>query len=268
MSISKLDLYVGASATGSLTLILAVALLYFFLRERASGISRPEDGSFFYRYYRWCVRPVVLGLSALGVTPNMITGVSLILALGAAALIGTGWLFTGVFVLTLSSTCDVMDGVLARAQGISSRAGAFFDSFADRLAEGIIFAGIAYYGQGGALTWTAIVALIASFAVSYARARGQSVGVDIKDGLMQRPARLVATIFAVLFAGIGHALPWESAGRYGDAILLGMIGVVGVLSLVTAWRRASLTMAELNVQDGLTQAVDSPTSGPEPLISG
>lgn len=245
MGIASLDLYIGASVVGAFMFILTTSFVYFLARERAHGVARPDNGPFFYRFYRWFIGPVVAGLAAVGVTPNMITAVSLLLALAAAAILGSGMLFTGTFVMMLSSSCDVMDGVMAREQGITSQAGAFFDSFADRIAEGIIFAGIAFYGQGGILTWVAIGTLVASFAVSYARARGLSMGVDVQGGIMQRPARLVSTLFATLFAGVGHVLPFAWGPRVGDALLLGIIGVVGLLSMVTAWRRASQTMVEL-----------------------
>lgn len=263
MGVASLDLYIGASVAGAFVLTLFVALVYFTVRERTHGVERPDNGPFFYRFYRWFVGPVVAGLAAVGVTPNMITAVSLLLALAAAAILGSGMLFTATFVMMLSSSCDVMDGVMAREQGITSQAGAFFDSFADRIAEGIIFAGIAYYGQGGILSWVAIGTLVASFAVSYARARGLSMGVDVQGGIMQRPARLVSTLFATLFAGIGHALPFAWGPRVGDALLLGIIGVVGVLATVTAWRRASQTMVELALLDQQHAKPKPATPAPE-----
>ena len=40
---------------------------------------------------------------------------------------------------------DTLDGVVAKAAGTASSRGAFLDSVADRLADGLIFGGLCFY---------------------------------------------------------------------------------------------------------------------------
>ena len=47
--------------------------------------------------------------------------------------------FTAGLLLMLAGFFDLIDGVVARQQGISSNAGAFFDSSIDRLSDLLIF---------------------------------------------------------------------------------------------------------------------------------
>ena len=264
MTLTQLDSTVGLGLSGLICAALLLALVTFTYLERG-GPRRPEDGPFFYRYYRWCMRPVARGLLRLGLTPNAVTALSLVIALVAAALVGAGLLLVGVITMVVASTCDVLDGVMARERGQTSRSGAFFDSFADRLAEGIILGGIAYYGQGQALTWVAFFTMVTSFAVSYARARGESLGVDVSGGVMQRPARLVTTMIAIFVAGVAGALPLEGASLVGQRVLLGLVGLVGVLALYTSLSRARATMIAL---DASSQAPTTPTTPVTPAVTG
>jgi len=40
---------------------------------------------------------------------------------------------------------DTLDGLVAKAAGTASKRGAFFDSVADRVADALIFGGMAWY---------------------------------------------------------------------------------------------------------------------------
>ena len=243
---AELDFYFGVVPVLALTLTLALALGVFAVIRRKLP---PTSDPFFYQYYRWVVGPVVSLLAALKLTPNQVTLASLVLAIASAFALGSGLMMTGLFLLVAAATCDTMDGVLARRLGIISEQGAFFDSFIDRVSEAVIFAGLAYSGQGGIVTWLSVGALGASLCVSYARARGQSLGVDISVGVMSRPARLVSVIFAIFFSGLGNVLgqPWSiGAGRMA---LLVLLGLVGVMSTLTAGRRAWAIMQALEARD-------------------
>lgn len=246
------DFYFGILPVVSLTTLIAVALAVFAaIRHRLPATTDP----FFHQYYRWFVGPAVRVLAVMKVTPNQVTAASLVIALASAVAIGMGFMLTGLFLLVVAASCDTMDGALARHQGIISEQGAFFDSFIDRVSEAVIFGGLAYSGQGNVVTWLSILALAASLCVSYARARGQSLGVDIKVGVMNRPARLVAVIFALLFSGLGTALAQSWSIDVGRVALLGLLGLVGVMSSITAGRRALGVMQVLAQRDALTAGV-------------
>lgn len=161
------------------------------------------------------INPVVRLLIRAGLTPNMITtiglvlniGVSIIFILGAEEgergdLSYVGWagaliLFAGLF--------DMLDGQVARLGNMSSRFGALYDSVLDRYSELILFLGICYYLVAHHYFLSSIFAfigLIGSMMVSYTRARAEGLGIQCKDGLMQRPERVILVGVSALACGI------------------------------------------------------------------
>ncbi|MVM39030.1 DUF4833 domain-containing protein [Spirosoma sp. HMF3257] len=160
------------------------------------------------------INPVVRVLIRLGLTPNMITTIGLVLNIGVAGIfiLGAqqgnrgdlsyvGWagalvLFAGLF--------DMLDGQVARLGKMSSLYGALFDSVLDRYSELIMFLGICYYLIAhhyflGSLF--AFIALIGSMMVSYIRARAEGLGIECKGGLMQRPERVITIGVSALACG-------------------------------------------------------------------
>ncbi len=150
--------------------------------------------------------PLVGILDRVRLRPLAVTLVGLALAGGAGLLVAHGRLRTAALCLILSALCDMLDGQLARRQGTVSSLGAFLDSCIDRLAEGAVFVGLAVYLMPSGAGWVAVavLGLIASTMVSYARARAEGLGLDGKVGVLERPERL-AVLIAALFLG-GTAL--------------------------------------------------------------
>jgi CDP-diacylglycerol--glycerol-3-phosphate 3-phosphatidyltransferase/CDP-diacylglycerol--inositol 3-phosphatidyltransferase len=100
---------------------------------------------------------------------------------------------------------------MARKTGRQSTFGSFWDSTLDRIADGAIFAGLAMYyaGPGDSDLYLALclVSLVMGSVVSYARAKAESLGLDARGGLAERPDRLVLILVAT---GLGSivGLPW------------------------------------------------------------
>lgn len=161
------------------------------------------------------INPFVKMLIKIGLTPNMVTFIGLLLNILVTAvfIIGAetsnrgdlnyvGWagaliLFAGLF--------DMLDGQVARLGNMSSKFGALFDSVLDRYSEMILFFGICYYLVAHHYFLSSIfafMALIGSMMVSYTRARAEGLGVQCKDGLMQRPERIVLISLSAIITGI------------------------------------------------------------------
>lgn len=160
------------------------------------------------------INPAVCGMIKIGITPNIITTVGLILNIAAAVLfiyagiyksdelVYVGWgggiiLFAGLF--------DMLDGRVARMGNMSSTFGALYDSVLDRYSELITLFGISYYLMLQGYLWgsmIAFIALIGSLMVSYVRARAEGLGLECKVGFMQRPERVVLTAFGAIFCGV------------------------------------------------------------------
>jgi CDP-diacylglycerol--glycerol-3-phosphate 3-phosphatidyltransferase len=141
-------------------------------------------------------------LARHGVTPNQVTVAGLFLAAATGVVIGLGQLYIGVVLLTVGGLMDTLDGLVAKAAGSSSRRGAFFDSVSDRVADGLMFGGLAWYLAAGrtpeyALLPLAILAV--GNIISYERAKAESFGWTGKGGLMERAERLILLGAALAF---------------------------------------------------------------------
>lgn len=224
--------------------LLVIALVIYVL---GPAKRRPRQRLFPVEYVYWVLGPFIAFLARLGVTPNAVTTASLGLAIIAGLALAKGWFFVSAFVMGLTVFCDIIDGNLARKTGLTSKGGAFLDSFIDRLAEGALFLGIAYFGDGGYVTVLAILALITSFAVSYARARGESLGVDVKVGFAQRPVRMFIIIFAILFSGVSTWIQQTHVIAY--YLLGGSSAFIALISAQTSFVRVRRVMSRLQEAD-------------------
>ena len=161
------------------------------------------------------INPLVRLLIRLGLTPNMVTTIGLVLNIGVAIIFicgaeegrrgdlsYVGWagaliLFAGLF--------DMLDGQVARLGNMSSPFGALYDSVLDRYSELILFLGICYYLVSHHYFLSslfAFIGLIGSMMVSYTRARAEGLGIECKDGLMQRPERVIIIGVSALACGV------------------------------------------------------------------
>jgi len=150
------------------------------------------------------IRPLVLGLDKLGMTPLMVSLVGLLITALSGWIVARGGLFPGAVVFAIGSGFDMLDGDLARLQGTVSRRGAFLDSCFDRLGEAFLFAGLTWYfatipfgGDPVALvliTWV----VVGSLTTSYVRARAEGVGETCTVGFLQRTERVIILTVALL----------------------------------------------------------------------
>lgn len=141
------------------------------------------------------VAPVGAGLQRLGVSPDVITGIGVVMAGACAVAIARGQFFLAFVLLLATGIPDALDGAVAKAGGIAGPRGAFLDSVSDRLSDGLIFAGAAWYyldGDEPRMAMLPVAVLIVSLLVSYMRAKAESLGFDAKGGLMERAERFIA----------------------------------------------------------------------------
>jgi CDP-diacylglycerol--glycerol-3-phosphate 3-phosphatidyltransferase len=140
------------------------------------------------------IGPLARALAGLGVTANAVTIAGGVLSVIGAGLIAAGLPLPAVVVLLIGTLADTLDGQIAKASGGGTRFGAFLDSTVDRVADGALFAGAAASGASlgqPLLVWSSLVALIASFLVSYVRAKAESLGASARVGPAPREARIV-----------------------------------------------------------------------------
>jgi phosphatidylglycerophosphate synthase len=193
-------------------------------------------GLFWARYIVWLLLPVERVLIRSQVSPNIITGMSLACCAGAGLAVAFGHLATGAWLYILGGVFDLLDGRLARATGRQTQAGALFDSVADRWAELALFTGYAWYLRETPWLLAVMAATGSSMMVSYTRARGESLGLDLKGGAMQRPERILLVSVGTLVAawmGAGEStLAWEMPAA---GIALAICGVLSSWTALGRW---------------------------------
>lgn len=154
--------------------------------------------------------PIAQFVGRLGIHPNAITLVGMLLQVGIGVLFGFGYLRLGGVLLLIVSPVDALDGLLARTLGKQSRFGAFLDSTFDRISDASLILGLAAYdiGQGDFLSVALLlVAAVASLMVSYVRARAEALGFSCRIGLLTRLERIV--LIGLLSAvGLHQPLVW------------------------------------------------------------
>lgn len=206
------------------------------------------------------IDPLVKVLIKIGLTPNHITTIGLLLNMGVAGIfiLGAeegnrgdlsyvGWagalvLFAGLF--------DMLDGQVARLGKMSSKFGALYDSVLDRYSELIMFLGICYYLVAHHYFISSIfafIALIGSMMVSYVRARAEGLGIECKGGLMQRPERVVTIGLFAIICGVSSSYIGGDYKLYIPGIPFHVfetitiftvpIVILAILSNITAFRR-------------------------------
>jgi len=128
-------------------------------------------------------------LSNFGITPNMITFVSFVCAIIVGITFALNLLVLAGVLTILTGFFDALDGATARATGRVTKFGGVFDAILDRYAEIIIFTGIILYG----VSWLiGLLALAGSFLVSYTRARGEVLKIEMAGiGFAERFERLI-----------------------------------------------------------------------------
>jgi len=210
--------------------------------QSKSGQLLGGKADFILHWFMWLMEPVTRASIRLGLTADFYNWVGLALGAGSGVLIAFGHLELAGWAIVLSGIADIMDGRVSRATGKTSLYGDFIDSTLDRYIEVFMFVGMVhFYGSKGPGALLSIAALSGSLIVSYARARGEALGVNCTGGLMQRGERL-ALLSLLLLAGrtVSHWL-----GRPPGTVLMIGVAVIAATSFYTAVYRTIWIAREL-----------------------
>lgn len=167
------------------------------------------------------------------VDPNLLTVTGLVVSLVAAGCFAAGAFFAGGIVMLAGGAFDLLDGVVARFHGISTRFGAFLDSTLDRVVDMALLLGlVAFYARSGEPNHVllAAYAMAASVLVSYAQARAELVIPSFKVGLFERGERIV-------ILALGAMTGW----------MIVSLWVIALGSTVTALQRFAAAYREMSL---------------------
>ncbi|HEU4938802.1 MAG TPA: CDP-alcohol phosphatidyltransferase family protein [Vicinamibacterales bacterium] len=193
--------------------------------------------------YLRLIEPVAALLIRHRVSPNVLTTVGTLFTVAGGLAFATGHIRTAGWIVGLTAIFDVLDGTVARRTGQATVFGAFYDSTLDRVADGALLGGIAWYFATDPvyhslpMLGVTLFGIVGTFLVSYARARAEGLGLDAKVGVMQRAERVVLISAPQAFFGLALN-GWVFAAV---VILLAVTAWITVVQRVLFVRRTALT---------------------------
>lgn len=180
--------------------------------------------------YQRAVAPIGVQLARVGLTPNSMTLLSLLISLVSAGAYIVERPLVGAGLILLMGVADMFDGAIARATQRVTRFGATLDHVADRYAEGVILFGMAL---GSHLDWTlGFFAFFGMVMASFTRAKAESVGglARCTVGIAERQEKLL------LLIGGSIALAYAPSALNYAALAVGILSNVTVVQrLHFAW---------------------------------
>jgi len=180
------------------------------------------------------LRAIISACVVLGIHPNVLTLVGVIINFAAAWQFAMGEFVTAGFIMLAGNIFDFIDGKVAEATNTKSDFGGFWDSVMDRFSDLSLFVGVMFlYAELGRTDYVMIAAFAMMFSVmtSYTRARAESMVEKCKVGFMERPERIVLVMIGAFTNRMGAVL-W----------------VILVLSVVTVIDRIYFTWRTLKTE--------------------
>jgi len=185
------------------------------------------------------ISPIVRLLVKMGVSANTISTIGGLGSIASALyFFPKGDFFIGVIFVTLFVLSDLFDGAVARASNKGeSKWGALLDSTLDRFSDAAIFIGalLFYIESSDPLIVVLLVAVSASFMVSYIKARAESLSIACNGGVAERSERLIIVLVAYGFHGLGV-----------DYVMAIGLWTVALLSLFTVYQRMMIVYKAVN----------------------
>ena len=174
------------------------------------------------------ITPVASMALRLGITPNAVTWTGAVAVVAAALYFyPKGEFFIGTVIICVMALSDLFDGTMARiSHKGSSKWGGFLDSTIDRITDSAILVGVSIYliTKDDSLAIVVMVTLVTGVLVPYIRAKAESFGIECSGGIAERTERLIISLTAIGFAGLG--VP------YILAIGMWLLAVLGTYTVV------------------------------------
>jgi CDP-diacylglycerol--glycerol-3-phosphate 3-phosphatidyltransferase len=176
------------------------------------------------------VEPVGKAIARHGIAPNAITLVGAAVQLVVAYEIVSAHLVAAGLIAVVAAVADAIDGAVAKAAASTTRFGALLDSTLDRLSDALFFGPVAWLyavspgPERAGQRWVAAIALaalVASFLVSYVKARAEGLGFECNVGIVARAERTLLMILALVFGLLPVIIP-----------VLAMLSIVTILQRV------------------------------------
>ena len=189
--------------------------------------------------YLRLMEPIAEVLIKLGISANALTTIGTLSTVGGGVAFAYGHMRLAGWIIGLTAIADALDGVVARKTGQVTVFGAFYDSTLDRIADGALLGGIAFFyathpvHHSQPMLAVSLIGIIGTYMISYARARAEALGINAKVGVMQRAERVILLCVPQAFFGL--------------ALNGWVLSAVVILLTVTAWHTAILRINYVRV---------------------
>jgi len=174
------------------------------------------------------------------VNPNIISLTGLVFPVFSLWFTVEGWYAAALVMIPLTAL-DMMDGMVARAQGKVTAFGGLLDATIDRFAD---FTILAAFGFADIVPWEVIMPVILlSYLISYIRSRTELAAkgaLTASVGLVERTERLIAVFIALLLYAV-----FPDATLAGQNLATWTMIILGFFSLITVAQRAAFAYRKL-----------------------
>ena len=188
-------------------------------------------------YFAWLMRPVWYVVFRSGIPATALTTLSVLLSVASAVALAMGRFSLGGWLFIAGGICDFLDGRVARERGRASSAGSFLDSVLDRYSDGVVLVGLAWFYRHDWVLLVVLATMLGSQITSYVRAKGESLGVQIHVGLMQRAERLLLLGIGVALSPIVEAIVDPHNPRPDHRLAIAALVLLAISTQTTAARR-------------------------------
>ncbi|MXW22372.1 MAG: CDP-alcohol phosphatidyltransferase family protein [Candidatus Dadabacteria bacterium] len=177
--------------------------------------------------------------------PNVLTITTLVVSALAGYFFHLGMIFVAGVLLLAGSTFDIFDGRVARAQGLNSPKGAFFDSCVDRYSEVLIYLGLLSFFRDTFFVYIVFLIACCSMMVSYTKARAEGLGIECEVGIMQRTERIVYLGVLAAFNFLGNIVTFFLGLGNRNYLLKLSIIILCIFSFYTSIQRMTHVMKKM-----------------------
>jgi len=153
------------------------------------------------------INPVVKLAVRAGVTANGVTIAGALGTLGSAFYFyPQGEFFVGTLAICFFALSDLFDGAIARlTNGTGTPWGGFLDSTIDRVTDAAILIGVLLYmiDRDQTVSILILISLVTGALIPYIRAKAESMSIECSGGFAERTERIVLSLTAIGFYGLG-----------------------------------------------------------------
>ncbi|MFC2074665.1 CDP-alcohol phosphatidyltransferase family protein [Bdellovibrionota bacterium] len=201
-------------------------------------------------FWFWITSPVFNFFLKFKISPNQITTLGFLFSVAAGLFFAQGWIATAGWCVIAAGSMDFFDGRVARHLGLETKSGAFYDTILDRLGEGFVFLGLLLLYVNHWMFFVVFFAFLFSVLISYTKAKGETMGVEVKVGILQRPERIAylgapAIVWPMIFPFIHSSVPFL---KYDLGIVFGLF-VIMIFGCHTCWVRFNKVFQELKANE-------------------